>query len=82
MLGDIEPTFELLFEQLGLASDAASIDQFIKTHQIAADVRLVDAPFWNQGQREFLSQQLNRDSQWAMIVDGLNEQLHQDSQSE
>lgn len=75
-----QPTLELLFEQLGLDADTASIDNFIKTHQIGADVNIVDALFWNDGQKQFLRQKLLADDDWAMVVDDLNERLHSDSQ--
>ncbi|KAA8734510.1 DUF2789 domain-containing protein [Acinetobacter qingfengensis] len=80
MLDGQEPTYEMLFEQLGLDSDQLAIDAFIKTHQLPADVKLVDAPFWNEGQRQFLAQQFKQDDNWAIVVDDLNQQLHHDSQ--
>lgn len=80
MLGDVEPTFTQLFEQLGLDSGETEIEQFIKTHQISADTNIVDASFWNDGQKQFLRQKLLADDHWAPLVDELNQQLHQDSQ--
>jgi len=65
-----------LFDQLGLASDASSIDAFIGTHRpLAARVRLVEAPFWNAGQRAFLDEALSDDSDWAERVDELDARL-------
>ncbi len=32
-----QPTLQLLFEQLGLESDDASIENFIRTHQLPAE---------------------------------------------
>lgn len=66
-----------LFEQLGLASDAESIDAFFARHALAHDTRLVDAPFWTPAQAAFLSQQLHEDAEWAPLVDELNARLHE-----
>ncbi len=40
-----QPTLELLFDQLGLDSDEASIENFIKTHQLPAEQKLHEASF-------------------------------------
>jgi len=66
-------TFSELFDQLGLPSDPKSIEQFIARHKpLADDVRLADAPFWNEAQREFLVDAIIDDSDWAEQVDQLN----------
>lgn len=49
-----QPTLQLLFEQLGLDADDASIENFIKTHQLPAEQKLHEASFWSQGQSDFL----------------------------
>ena len=67
-----------LFEQLGLASDAESIDAFFASHSLAHDTRLVDAPFWTPSQSAFLSQQMREDAEWAPLVDELNARLRED----
>ena len=54
MLRNNNPSFELLFAQLGLAQSPAAIELFIRTHQLAAHQNLHDAPFWNRSQRDFL----------------------------
>ena len=41
-------------------------------HQLAGAVHVYEAPFWNDGQRQFLSEQLKSDADWAIIVDELN----------
>jgi hypothetical protein len=69
-----------LFEQLALDSDPASIDDFIATHQLSADVKLVDADFWSPAQAAFLKEQLREDADWAMTVDELNVRLHETPQ--
>ena len=47
-----QPTLELLFEQLGLDASESAMDQFIKEHQLSADVELHDAEFWSEGQND------------------------------
>jgi hypothetical protein len=68
-----------LFMQLGLASDAESIARFIHTHQLPTDIRLCDATFWTESQRQFLLEQYKADASWIIIVDQLNESLHEDA---
>lgn len=68
-----------LFLQLGLEADDEAIARFIISHQLPVEVALVDAPYWNAGQRQFLRETLARDAQWAMVVDALNESLHEDA---
>lgn len=77
----MEPTPRMtnLFRQLGLDSDAAAIARFIKTHQLPTGVRLSEAPYWNDAQRQFLSEELKEDAEWAIVVDQLNESLHEDA---
>ncbi len=70
-------TFSALFEQLGLASDKDSIEQFIRTHQLFSDdIPLHKATFWNEAQSAFLSEAIGSDSDWAEVVDELNASLH------
>lgn len=62
-----------LFTQLGLPSDAASIDRFVATHgPLPEHVRLADAPFWTSSQAAFLREELQEDADWAEVVDQLN----------
>lgn len=68
-----------LFLQLGLDASEQGIANFIQNHQLPADVRLLDAPYWNEAQRQFLEEQLKADAPWALIVDQLNESLHEDA---
>lgn len=68
--------FTELFEQLGLASDPASIKRFIERNgPLPDDVELPDAPCWNEGQAEFLREALEEDADWAEVVDHLNASL-------
>lgn len=74
-----ETRMTTLFEQLGLDASKDGIATFILKHQLPADVTVAEAPFWNDGQRQFLSEQLKSDADWAIIVDELNEALHADA---
>ena len=74
-----KPSLELLFSQLGLANSPAAIELYVRTHQLAANVSLHDAPFWNKGQRALLISHLVQDDDWAIWVDELNQQLHLDA---
>ncbi|MGK9064549.1 DUF2789 domain-containing protein [Stutzerimonas chloritidismutans] len=68
-----------LFEQLGLPSDPQSIDDFIAQHApLPNEVRLADAPFWNESQRALLKDEWIEDAEWAPIVDELNVRLHEE----
>ena len=74
-----EPTMTHLFLQLGLDASGPAIASFIQSHQLAADVAMADAPYWNDAQRQLLSEQLKADAPWAMVVDQLSESLHEDA---
>lgn len=66
-----------LFEQLGLDSDQDAIEQFIRTHQLfSTEVALHEASFWNESQAAFLRDAISSDSDWAEVVDELNNSLH------
>ena len=78
---DEQPTLELLFQQLGLDADEASINAFIHAHQLPAETKLHCADFWTEGQRQFLQGHWKKDDEWAIVVDTLNEQLHSDAQA-
>lgn len=75
----VEPRMTNLFLQLGLDASEEAIAAFIKSHQLPADVKLTEAPYWSDAQRQFLGEQLKADAAWAMIVDQLNESLHEDA---
>lgn len=78
-MDETEPRMRNLFLQLGLDADDQSIAEFIGRHQLAAGTHIADAPYWNDGQRQFISEQLRADAAWAMVVDQLNESLHEDA---
>lgn len=66
-----------LFDQLGLESDEASIDDFVEKHQLPNEIKLIDAEFWTPQQAKFLQEELRFDAEWAPVVDELNERLHE-----
>lgn len=68
-----------LFRQLGLDSSEQAIAEFIQTHQLPSDVHVIDAPYWNDGQRQFLAEQIKADASWSIVVDQLSESLHEDA---
>lgn len=68
-----------LFEQLGLPADKDSIARFILDHQLEDNGPLYHAPIWNEAQRQFLREALKQDGEWAIVVDALNESLHEDA---
>ena len=49
------PRMTNLFLQLGLDASEEAIAEFIGSHQLPADVHIVDAPFWTEGQRQFIA---------------------------
>ncbi|MBN9372727.1 DUF2789 domain-containing protein [Hydrogenophaga sp. YM1] len=78
-MDETTPRMTNLFLQLGLDAGEREIAGFIQAHQLAADVALCDAPYWNEAQRQFLSEQIKADAPWALVVDQLNEALHEDA---
>lgn len=71
------PTLATLFEQLGLESDPTSIDAFVSSHFLPENIKLSEAEFWTPQQARFLKEELREDAEWALVVDELNERLHQ-----
>jgi len=74
-----EPRMSNLFRQLGLDVGDEAIRAFIRDHQLPPDVTLAEAPYWSAAQRQLLSEQLYADAAWAIVVDRLNESLHEDA---
>lgn len=72
------PSLETLFEQLGLPAQDDAIQVFINEHQLPDHLHIVDAAFWSNGQKQFLMERLQRDDDWAIVVDQLNVDLHKD----
>ncbi len=70
-------TMNDLFAQLGLATSDTEIELFINMHKhLPTDVLLSDAPFWSPSQSAFLQEELNKDADWAEVIDQLNVMLH------
>jgi len=78
-MSDTMPSMTDLFLQLGLDAEEKAIAQFIKDHQLPQGIHIFEAPYWNDGQRQFLSEQITADATWALVVDQLNESLHEDA---
>lgn len=78
-MDDTEPDITNLFLQLGLEAGEHDIARFIRTHQLPVDVAVAEASYWSKGQRQFIAEQLRADAAWAMVVDRLNESLHEDA---
>ena len=74
-----ESSMTNLFLQLGLPAGKDEIAAFIREHQLPEDVRVSEATFWNEGQRQFLREEWREDADWAIVVDELNEALHADA---
>lgn len=73
----INKTMNNLFEQLGEASDDASIALFIQLHgTLAGGTCLHQATCWTAAQASFLKEALVLDAAWAPVVDELNTRLH------
>ena len=68
-----------LFLQLGLPAGKDDIARFIREHQLPEDLLISEAPFWNDGQRQFIREDWREDADWAIVVDELNEALHADA---
>lgn len=75
-MDSIPPTMSLLFDQLGLAADEASIEAFIQAHRpLPMTTRLFHAPFWNPSQAALIQQKLQDDAEWSVLIDTLNVRL-------
>jgi len=68
-----------LFLQLGLPAGKDDIARFIREHQLPEALLISEAPFWNDGQRQFIREEGREDADWAIVVDELNEALHADA---
>ena len=62
-----------LFEQLGLPASEQDITRFLHEHSpLDPRVKLVEAQFWNPGQRSFILEVLAEDSDWTELVEHLD----------
>jgi hypothetical protein len=77
MMNSTNPTLNNLFEQLGLAADEGSIDEFIETHKgLSNELHIENAEFWTSAQASFIKNALTEDAEWAELIDQLNSRLH------
>lgn len=65
-------TLSDLFAQLGLPSDDDAVEGFLERHHLSGEEHLSEAPFWSDGQREFMEQAILDDSDWCEAVDELD----------
>lgn len=70
-------TMQTLFEQLGLPSRTEQIDAFIEAHDLKQHERIEHAAFWSPAQASFVEESIREDSDWVVLVDQLDAQLHQ-----
>jgi hypothetical protein len=62
-----------LFDQLGLDSADQAIESFIDNHRpLQGDIELHKADFWSASQASFLEQEIDKDADWAEVVDQLD----------
>ena len=78
-MSNVRPRMTNLFEQLGLDSSDEAIAQFIAAHQLPAETKITEAGFWTESQHQKKKKKLKSDGSWAIVVDQLNESLHEDS---
>ena len=78
-MNQVRPRMTHLFEQLGLDASEDAIALFIVTHQLNAQTHIVQADYWSEAQRQFLEEKIQSDGEWAIVVDQLNEALHEES---
>ena len=52
---------------------------YTRIDQLPEDLLISEAPFWNDGQRQFIREEWREDADWAIVVDELNEALHADA---
>ena len=78
-MNQTRPRMTHLFDQLGLDSSEDGIALFISTHQLPAHCKITEADYWSAAQQQFLTEKIQSDGEWAIIVDQLNESLHEDS---
>ena len=78
-MNDVRPRMTHLFEQLGLDASEEAIANFIASHQLDANILIDQASYWSDAQRQFLQEKMQSDGSWALVVDQLNESLHEDS---
>lgn len=76
-MNQVRPRMTHLFQQLGLEATPQAIADFIYEHQLHKDFTLLDAPYWSEAQRQFLEEKSACDDEWSIVIDQLNEVLHE-----
>ena len=66
-----------LFAQLGLPSEPEEVEKFIAQNKVTENQRLDQAGFWSREQSRFLIECIEEDSDWAELVDHLDNLLRQ-----
>lgn len=75
-MNDAHHDLPALFAQLGLPNTPEAIRAFIQQHRpLDGHILLRDAPFWSPAQAAMIRESFGQDSDWALVVDGLNTQL-------
>lgn len=64
-----------LFRQLGLDSTPEGVAKFIGQHRLQPKTHITEAPFWSDSQRALLTELLESDADWAVVVDELSTSL-------
>jgi hypothetical protein len=68
-------TLTELFDQLGLESSPDAITQFVQAHPLAPGITLQKAAFWSEAQQHFIQESWHEDSDWAELIDQLDNLL-------
>ena len=63
---------------MGLSSESDAIDKINNKHQLAEGTKMHSASFWNKSQQQFLSSHWQKDDEWSIVIDNLNELLNKD----
>ncbi len=65
-------TMQTLFQQLGLSSEQAAIENFIFNNHLENNIPLDHAACWSASQAQFIREARDQDSDWSEIVDQLD----------
>jgi hypothetical protein len=60
-----------LFAELGLPAEPDAIRRFIASHPLPGELKIYQASFWNDSQRDFLQTALEEDADWSDTVEQL-----------
>lgn len=80
MYTETASNFHKLFEQLGLSSNKNDIEQFIANNSLQKNERLIDLPFWNDSQISFIKEEIDKDAEWAVVIDELTTLLKKEQE--